>query len=141
LNRSPNPGLGLGILRIVLGIVFVAHGWGKLFGGIGDTAGFLASLGIPLPTLAAWGVALLETGGGALLILGLFVTPAAGLLVLHMVTGIFLVHLPSGFFVIGPGSGGYEFNLVLSAALLALIMAGPGSWALQDRMQKDVLTA
>ncbi len=141
MNRGPNPGLGLGVLRIVLGIVFIAHGWGKVFGGIGDTAGFFGSLGIPLPTLAAWGIALLETGGGVLLILGLFVAPVAGLLVLHMLAGIFLVHLPNGFFVIGAGTGGYEFNLVLTAACLVLVMAGPGNWALQDRMQKDVLAA
>lgn len=141
MNRGINPGLGLGILRIVLGVIFIAHGWGKVFGGIGDTAGFFGSLGIPLPTVAAWGIALLETGGGALLVLGLFVTPLAILFVLHMLAGIFLVHIPNGFFVIGPGSGGYEFNLLLAAGALTLIMAGAGKWALQDLMKKDVLEA
>jgi putative oxidoreductase len=141
MDRGLNSGLGLGILRIVVGVIFIAHGWGKVFGGIGDTAGFFGSIGIPVPTLAAWAIGLLETGGGAVLLLGLFVTPLAVLLMLHMLTGIFLVHIPNGFFVIGPGAGGYEFNLLLVAALFTLIMAGAGNWALQDRLKKDVLEA
>ncbi|MDH3734066.1 MAG: DoxX family protein [Gemmatimonadota bacterium] len=139
MGKGLNPGLGLAILRIVLGVIFIAHGWPK-FGGMEGTAGFLASLGVPAPALAAWGIALLETVGGLLLVVGAFVTPVAALLTVHMVTGIFLVHIPNGFYVIGPGSGGYEFNLVLSASLLAMIFVGAGNWALQDRLgNKDVL--
>lgn len=50
-----------------------------------------------------------------------------------MATGIALVHAPNGFYVIGPGQGGYEFNLLLIAVLLTLILAGPGVWALRGR--------
>ena len=141
MRNSPNPGLGLAVLRVVIGVIFIAHGSTKLFGGMEGTIGFFGSLGIPLPTLAAWFIALLETGGGALLIVGLFVTPIALLLVAHMVTGIFLVHIPNGFFVIGPGSGGYSFNMLLAAGLIALIFAGSGNWTLANRMQKDVVEA
>lgn len=141
MNGGLNPGLGLAILRIVLGVIFIAHGWPK-FGSMEATADFIGSVGVPAPAFAAWAIALLETIGGALLILGLFVTPVAALLAVHMVMGIFLVHLPNGFYVISPGSGGYEFNLILSASLLALIFVGAGNWALQDRLRsKDVLTA
>jgi len=139
MNRGLNPGLGLAILRIVLGVTFVAHGWPKLFGGMAETAGAFASLGIPIPTLAAWAIALLETFGGALLIVGLLVTPVAGLLILHVLAGIFLVEGHHGFYVIGPGTGGYEFNLLLAASLAALIFVGAGRWTLQARMQKDIL--
>jgi putative oxidoreductase len=135
-----NPGLGLAALRIVLGIVFIAHGWPKLAGGIEETAAFFGSIGVPLPVLAAWGIALLETLGGAMLIVGLFVAPTAVLLAVHMLVGIFLVHLPNGFYVIGPGQGGIELNLVLTAALLALVLAGPGAATVASRFQKDIRT-
>ena len=141
MRNAPNPGLGLAILRIVIGIIFIAHGSTKLFGGMEGTVGYFASLGIPAPTLAAWFIALLETGGGALLTIGLFVTPIALLLIAHMVTGIFLVHVPNGFFVVGPGTGGISFNLLLAAGLLTLIFAGAGNWTLANLVQKDVVEA
>ena len=126
MARALNPGLGTAILRVVIGVIFIAHGFPKLFGGIEATTGFLGQLGIPAPVVAAWLVALLETVGGALLIVGLFVTPLAILLSAHMLLGIILVHAPNGFYVVGPGQGGIEFNLLLIAGLLALIFAGPG---------------
>jgi len=136
-----NPGLGLAILRVVVGIIFVAHGVPKLTGGMEATAGYFASLGIPAPTLAAWAIALLETVGGALLVVGFLVVPVAILLALHMTTGIFLVHLANGFYVIGPGQGGVEFNLLLVAALLAFVFVGPGAGALDRRRVGDAITA
>ena len=139
MNRGLNPGLGLALLRVVLGVIFMVHGGAKLVAGVGGTAGFFETLGIPAPTLAAWGITLLEAGGGALLLVGFLVVPVAALLTLHMLTGIFLVHIPNGFFVIGSGSGGYEFNLLLAAALLAMIFVGPGNWTVQDRFNKDIV--
>ena len=73
---SPISDWGLLILRLGLGIVMIAHGWPKLnpngpMKGPAGVAGFLKQLGIPLPTFFAWVVALLETVGAALLILGL----------------------------------------------------------------------
>ncbi len=69
---------------------------------------------------------------------GFLVVPIAALLGVHMLTGIFLVHLPNGFYVIGPGSGGYELNLLLIAGLLTLILAGSGIATLQSRLQRDI---
>ncbi|MCY3699141.1 MAG: DoxX family protein [Gemmatimonadetes bacterium] len=133
-----NPGLGLAILRVVIGLIFVMHGVPKLAGGIADTAAFLGSLGIPLRGIAAWGIALAETLGGACLIAGLFVTPFALLLTAHMLAGIFLVHLANGFYVVGPGQGGYEFNLLLIAALLTLVLAGSGIATARSLFTSDV---
>ena len=133
-----NPGLGLAILRIVVGVVFIAHGGPKLFGGVPETAAFLGTIGVPLPHVTAWIIASLETFGGFLLVIGYLVTPVAVLLTAQMVTGIFLVHLPNGFYVVGPGPGGVELNLVLVAGLLMLILVGPGHWTLQGRLQDDV---
>lgn len=122
--------LGLAILRLAVGTIFITHGIPKLFGGIGSTAGFFGQLGIPLPTVTAWTVTMLEVGGGLLLVLGALVTPVAALFVVHMLTGIALVHAANGWFVIGPGQGGAEFNVLLAVASLTLILGGPGSFAL-----------
>lgn len=124
---------GLAVLRLAVGTIFLTHGVPKLLGGIGSTAGFFGQLGIPTPTLAAWGITLLEVGGGLLLILGVLVTPVAALFIAHMLTGIVLVHAANGWFVVGPGQGGAEFNVLLAAASLTLILGGPGAFTLGGR--------
>ena len=139
--HGPNPPLGLAILRIVLGVVFVAHGAPKLFGGAAGFAEGLAGLGFPAPMVFAWIGTVLEFGGGLALIAGLFVTPIALLLATEMFLGIVLVHAANGFYVIGPGQGGIEFNLLLIAALLTLVFAGPGAAALGGRRGGDLIEA
>lgn len=129
-DPAPNPPLGLAILRVVVGVIFVVHGSPKLFGGVGGFAESLAGLGFPLPALFAWAGTLLEFFGGLALIAGLLVTPVALLLVVEMSLGILLVHAANGFWVVGPGRNGVEFNLLLIAALLALVLAGPGAAAI-----------
>jgi putative oxidoreductase len=133
MERGMNPELGLAILRVVLGVILISHGAAKLFGGMEGTIGFFGSLGIPLPVVAAWVVALLEFFGGIALLVGLFVTPIALLLAIHMLGAIVLVHAPNGFYVIGPGSGGIEFNLIMIASLLMLVFGGPGLAAIDSR--------
>lgn len=129
-SDAPNPGLGLAILRVVTGVIFVAHGAPKLFGGgVGGLGQMLGDMGVPLSTVAAWGITLLEFFGGLALIAGLLVAPVAVLLAVHMLMGIILVHAGNGFYVVGPGQGGVEFNLLLIAALCAMLFAGPGAAA------------
>lgn len=123
-GKSVEPGLL--ILRLVVGVVFVTHGWPKLLDGAAGTSQFFAQLGIPLPGVTAWLITLLEFFGGLALIAGLFVTLVSALFIVHMAVGIILVHLPMGWYVIGPGQGGVEFNVLLIASLLALVLTGPG---------------
>jgi putative oxidoreductase len=132
MKRGMNPELGLAILRIVLGFIFVAHGWPKV-GSIEGTAGFLGGIGIPLPAIAAWAVTILELGGGILLLAGFLVTPVALLLTAHMLLGIIMVHAANGFYVLDQGSGGIEFNLLLAASSMMLVFGGPGLAALDSR--------
>lgn len=128
---GPNPPLGLAVLRVVTGVIFVAHGATKLFGGgVAGTGDYFASLGIPMAGLMAWVIALLEFFGGLALIVGVLVAAIAALLSVHMLMGIILVHAANGFFVIGPGSGGIELNLLLIAALVTLMLAGSGMAAI-----------
>jgi putative oxidoreductase len=110
-------------LRIVVGLVFVAHGGQKLFGfGLAGTAGFLASLGIPLPTVAAAGLIAAELVGGLALLVGAGTRIAAAVLAADMLVAILTVHLRGGFFL----PDGVEFVLTLLGACVALLGLGAG---------------
>ncbi len=116
-------GWGVTILRVAVGIVFVAHGGQKLFVlGFGNVAGFMGKIGIPAPMLAAIIVTLVEFLGGLALILGSFTRWAAALLAIDMLVAIPAVHLKAGFFL----PAGFEFALTLFAANLALLLLGAG---------------
>lgn len=133
MKNGMNPELGLTILRVVLGVIFIAHGLPKLTGGIEGTVELFGATGIPAPLVAAWFIALLETLGGLMLLIGFLVTPVSLLLALHMMTGIVLVHAPNGFYVVGEGQGGIEFNLLLVASLLVMMFCGAGLAAIDNR--------
>lgn len=141
--------LGLLILRVVVGLVFFFHGlqkltaWSWLDGfGIDGFAAFLAnnaagadaSLGFNpdvTRTLAIVG-GISETVGGALLILGLL-TPIAGSAVLGViiVAATYKATLAGGlWFFSGQGGGGIEYEVVLAAAAVALILCGPGTYSI-----------
>jgi putative oxidoreductase len=127
------------MLRVTLGVIFLTHGLPKIMGGVGGLEGMLGEMGVPLAGIMAWVVTLLEVGGGLALVVGFLVTAFSLLLSFHMLMGIFLVHLANGWYVIGPGSGGAEFNVLLIAGLLTLVLAGPGAAAL-DARQEEALT-
>ena len=123
--RDPRANQALAILRVVIGIVFMAHGYEKFFLiGISGVTGFFSSLGVPLPGVAAPAISTLELAGGGALIAGFFARPIAFLLMCDVLTALFLVHLKNGFFV---GKGGVELVMTLAAAALAIAVAGPGT--------------
>ncbi len=120
--------IGLAVLRVIVGVVFVVHGYEKLFQtGIPGVGGFFTQIGAPLPQLTAPLVSVLEFGGGIALILGLFTPVVAALLAADMLGATLLVHLPNGF---SAANGGYEYVLTLLGASLALALTGPGAYAL-----------
>ena len=88
---------GLAILRIVLGIAMLVHGWSKLSGGVDNVAGFFGGqLGIPAPQLMAWVVTIVELVGGILLVVG-FLTQIVGILIaLDMLGAILFAYLLRG---------------------------------------------
>lgn len=122
--REPRPDLAFTLLRVVVGLVYLAHGWQKFFVmGISGTTGFFTQIGAPFPALAAPAVATLELVGGAALVLGLLTRPVALLLMLDVMGAIVLFH--RGFFV----PKGVEFVMTLAAAAGALALGGGGAWS------------
>ncbi|YCK33626.1 DoxX family protein [Actinomadura sp. ATCC 39365] len=111
------------ISRVVLGVIFVAHGWQKWQGGLGAAAGQFREMGVPLPELSAGFAAIVELVGGALLILGLLVRPVALLLLIDMIGAIVFVHAGHG--VLSQG-GGWELPGALGALSLMLAALGGG---------------
>uniref|UniRef100_UPI0006779CB5 DoxX family protein n=1 Tax=Halopiger djelfimassiliensis TaxID=1293047 RepID=UPI0006779CB5 len=105
-------------------------GVGKVFAvgpksmGISGFAGFLASVGVPLPTIAAWGVGLVELVGGIALLIGLAVRITGAVIAIDMLVATVLVHLPNGY---PTSSNGIELTLTLSLIALALVASGPGA--------------
>ncbi len=132
--------LGLTLLRMVIGGLFFGHGTQKLFGwfgghGLEGTAGFFESLGLKPGRKHATAAGAAEAGGGALLALG-FLTPAAAAATIGvMSTAVRKVHLKNGLWV---SDGGYEYNLALVAALVALADVGPGHVSLDHALGIEV---
>ena len=136
-DRSSNPvsnqSWGITVLRVVVGVVFLAHGWQKLFElGFHGVAGFFGGAGIPLPFVSAVIVTLVEFAGGIALILGLLTRWAAALNGFDMIVAILVVHLKNGFMK----PGGYEHPLIMLAACVALLMVGPGAASVDGALAK-----
>lgn len=123
------------VLRVALGAIFVYHGYDKVFvKGIPAISGFLASLGLPLPTLMAYLLSYGEFVGGILLIIGLL---TYWVTLIDMVIGAVAfatVHMTHGFSV---GQGGYEFIMLIFAAAFALFVSGPGRYAVDHHLKKN----
>jgi putative oxidoreductase len=116
------------IARAVIGGLFIGHGTQKLFGWFGGpgpegTAGMMKSLGLEPAKRNAQAAALAETAGGTLLVAGAATPLAATALIATMISAIGLVHAPKGLWAT---NGGYEFNLVLIVALMALASLAAG---------------
>jgi putative oxidoreductase len=124
--------LGLLIIRLVMGVLFIGHGAQKLFGwfggyGLKGTGGWFESIGIKPGVTMALFAGLAELLGGILFALGLL-TPLAGIMIAGtMVMAIVKVHAPNG---IWSTSNGYEYNLTLLAVAIGVALIGPGQFAL-----------
>ena len=120
-----NPDLGLLILRVVLGIIMIYHGWPKVTN-LGGTIEGMAGMGVPAPAVAAIFATVAEVVGGLLMVLGAFTDIAGLMFAIDMLGAITFVHAKNGFSV---AKGGIEWPLLLVAAALAIALAGPGRYA------------
>lgn len=127
-SSSAMPAYGLALLRIALGVMWIAHALLKpLVFGMAGTAQFLDSVG--LPGVLAWPLFLVELLGGLALVLGLFARQVALLLAPVMAVAAW-VHVPNGWVHTSPG-GGWEYPVFLTLALLVLWLSGDGAFTLR----------
>ncbi|NLC56915.1 MAG: DoxX family protein [Armatimonadetes bacterium] len=125
------------LLRLVLGTIMLAHGGQKAFGAFGGggpagTVEMVEGLGFQPAGLWAALLILAEAVGGLLVLLGVVTELAALAIAIDMLVAIWKVHWQYGFFNHGAGGTGIEFTLALFAMATALILGGPGRWALWD---------
>ncbi len=115
-------------MRIMLAIVFIYHGQGKVFGGMDGFAGYLGQMGVPLPEVSAWLAALSELLGGIILLLGICFRTTLWPLVFTMLVAAFAAH--GGTFNVQ--TGGMEYPLTLAVMVAGLALVGAGDWSLQQ---------
>ena len=136
MNQSLNAASakwGLVPLRAAVGIVFLMHGWQKIFVfGISGTAQILHWIGIPLPAFFALVLMIVEFGGGLAILFGAFARLAGAALAFEMVVAIFTARIKGGFFT----PTGFEFEMVLLGGCLTIAMLGSGAFSLDRQLMR-----
>ncbi|HUO00642.1 MAG TPA: glucose-6-phosphate isomerase, partial [Bradyrhizobium sp.] len=133
-------------IRIIVGYGFMEHGYAKIMHGPESFATILHTLVLPAPGLLAWATILVELFGGLAVLLGAFIPIVSIPMAIVLFVAIFTVHLPNGFSSIKLlsvdaagahfGQPGYETDLLYFAGLLALVLGGPGPFALDNIFQR-----
>jgi putative oxidoreductase len=126
-------------VRAVIGGLFIGHGTQKLFGwfggpGLDGTEQMMDALEMQPGRANAVAAGVAESAGGALLLAGAATPLAASSLIGTMVTAIRKVHQPQGPWA---AQGGWEYNAVLIAALIALIDTGPGELSVDSALGRE----
>jgi len=133
---TPSPrqlGFGLLILRLALGLVFLAHGGQKLFlMGMSGTGEMLGRMGIPGASLIGPVLAIVEPLAGAAIVLGLLTRVAAFAVAMDMLGAILLFNRLHGFFV----PMGIEFPMILCASGVALAAIGAGPFSVDHSLAR-----
>jgi len=121
--------LALLVLRVVLGTIMIAHGYGKVFGGFSHVHDMVQHIGFP--GWMAYLLAATEFFGGILIIAGLLTRFVAVAMLIDMSVAIWKIHWHNGL----KGPGGFEFPMSVAAIAFALIFFGAGPIAL-DSLRK-----
>ena len=124
--------IGLLVIRVIIGLLFVGHGAQKLFGWFGGygpkgTGGFFDSIGIKPGVAMAVAAGIAEIAAGLLIGFGLWLPVGAVLMGGTMVIAIAKVHGKNGLWVT---QNGYEYNLVLLAVAVGLALTGAGDYSI-----------
>ena len=127
------------ILRLVLGVTLIAHGWNHGFGpgGLKGTAGWFESIGLRPAKVHAAVSSYLELVAGAALLVGFLVPFAAAAGVGIMTVAFVTVHRRNGFFIFREGEG-YEYVMTVAFALTALAVLGGGKVSLDHALDLDL---
>jgi putative oxidoreductase len=132
--------IAIALLRAVVGLTLVAHGYNHLWGGGGlaGTTRWFASLGLRPPKLHAVLSGVGELAAGASLAIGFLTALAAAFVVGTMVVAGITVHRRNGFFVF---KDGYEYVLMVSVVCAAMGLLGPGAASVDRLLGTDVAGA
>jgi putative oxidoreductase len=130
-------------LRLIVGYGFIVHGWTKVINGPDRFAASLHALGVPASHVMAWLTIGFELAGGLAVLVGAWIPLASVPLCAILLVAAVTVHLPYGFSSIklrevtaaGPqfGPPGYETDALYIAALVTLVLGGPGPFAVERR--------
>ncbi len=123
--------IGSLVVRIFLGLSFFIHGVTKFQNGIGNTAGWFESLG--MPGFGAYIVAIIELVGGLLLVVGFGTRYIAALFILIMLGAIVKVKLAAGFMGNGQGAG-YELDLAFAVMAVFLVLNSNTTLSLDSKL-------
>jgi uncharacterized membrane protein YphA (DoxX/SURF4 family) len=123
--------IALFLIRIVVGLIFVFHGYQKLQMGFSTVGGFLSTLGLPASQFFGYVLPLVEFIGGLFLIIGFLSRPVALALSIVMIVAILLIKLKVGLIapMNQPGVGA-ELDLALLVNLLGVLLQGPGKYSI-----------
>ena len=113
------------ILRVIVGIIFISHGWPKI-SDLRGTASWFSSAGFKPGNFWATFIAILEFVGGLFLIVGFFVQVLGLLFAIEMLVAFLVVNRKRGLV------GGYELDIILFAASLILATMGGGILTLDE---------
>lgn len=134
-TSKKNRNAALLVLRIAVGVIFILHGYGKLFGnapGMEAFTGMVSGIGFPMSPFFAYAAALSEFVGGIALLLGVWTRLFSALIAVVMLVAIFGVkkaHLPAA-----------DVDVSLLATVIALKLMGPGAYSLSATWKKKSAT-
>ncbi|MBB6260434.1 putative oxidoreductase [Paenochrobactrum gallinarii] len=133
-SETANSGLNsIAVLigRVFISILFILAGWAKLTA-IGGTAGYFGSLGLPMPTVTAVLVGLIEFLGGLAILIGFQTRIAAVIVALFTIGAILVAHMD---FSDGLNVMMAQKNLAIAGGLLALAAYGAGSYSVDAKLR------
>jgi putative oxidoreductase len=135
--RQRSTDLGLLVLRLAVGVVFIAHGWGDATqpGGAGTNVENYRGVGIPLPELSAWFGAYMQLIGGIVVLFGALTRVVCAGFAVVMAGALIYVH-PGEPLVMAQDGSGAGFAFIMLAASVALLATGAGRFSI-DHMVTD----
>ena len=150
LHNGPMAGWGLTVLRVAVGLVFIAHGAQTLFGvfggaGLASTAARYEHLSLPSAYPLAVLSGVVQFAGGLMLFLGAWARAAAIALAIGTAAAVWIAHLAHGFFInwaLTPGVGhGYELHFVLIGSCACLALSGAGELSIDGLLDRSAESA
>jgi putative oxidoreductase len=124
------------LVRVVVGVMFLMHVWGKFKIGAGAVAtNFMAKNGLEPALTWAYVVMALELIGGICIVIGLFTRFFGAALAIEMLIALIMVHLPKGY---AAGAGGYEYVLLIGAVCFFIALRGGGPYSVDRAIGREL---